>query len=703
MDAYSCHFVRLCQDIGAVKSAPGPRRLPAVVDRIADVVLVLDCETLRVVDVNRTGRLAFGYARAELLELDAFALFPRWWEATKTAAPDARLTTFCRDKSGAEEPVELSVSATEDAGVPLLVVTVRAARELAEVERELAATNAYLHAIVENIPDMIFVKDAETHQFKRFNRAGEELLGFTRGELLGKTDHDFYPKEQADFFHAKDRETFLAKRTVDVPIEPIQTKSRGTRYLHTRKVPVYDENGRPLYLLGISEDITERLRAEETQREFAAVVKNARDAVVTFRPDGTIVSWNPAAERLYGLGSKDAIGKNVLALVPESDATSFRKRQAGVLRGGGADVREVVRVRADGREVDVEESLFALVDAEGRPDRLASLARDLTELARWRRATEMLATPPSGHDLAQVTSPEMLEAVRCADLAAANVDATVLLLGETGVGKSWLARRMHAKSPRAARPMFEINCAGLAPQLVESELFGHERGAFTGAVAQKRGLVETAEGGTLFLDEVGELSLAVQGQLLMFLDTRTFRRVGGNRALKANVRLIAATNMDLKAATEQGRFRRDLFYRLSVVPILIPPLRARRDEIPHLAQALLTDLARRSGRQGVRLGRGVAPLLQRYAWPGNIRELRNALERALIMSSGDTIDVEHLPADIRTPASTPSSALHEVELGAIAKALREANGNRTEAARRLGISRSTLKRRMGELRAQRLV
>src|SRR5262249_46749758 len=182
---------------------------------------------------------------------------------------------------------------------------------------------------------------------------------------------------------------------------------------------------------------------------------------------------------------------------------------------------------------------------EGRPQRIASIARDMSEAARWRRATQVLsdARPGSGADTA--ASPEMQEALRNADLVAEDANATVLILGETGAGQSWLAPRIHRKSPRAAAPFFEINCAGLAGQLVESELFGHERGAFTGATGQKRGLVETAEGGTLFLDEVGELSLSVQAQLLTFIDTRTFRRVGGNRTLSANVRLIAATNTEL--------------------------------------------------------------------------------------------------------------------------------------------------------------
>ena len=250
---------------------------------------------------------------------------------------------------------------------------------------------------------------------------------------------------------------------------------------------------------------------------------------------------------------------------------------------------------------------------------------------------------------------------------------------------------------RPGCPFFEINCATLAPQLVESELFGHERGAFTGALAQKRGLVETAEGGTLFLDEVGELTLPVQAQLLTFIDTRAFRRVGGNRALTADVRLLAATNVDLRAAVEEGRFRRDLYYRLSVVPLVIPPLRERAQEIPLLVKRLLTQIGR-----SVDVTAAALDALAAYHWPGNIRELRNELERALILGRGTPIDVTNLSAEVRAPRPTrPAPAaiatatpLNKLQHEYIAQVLEEVGGNRTRAAQRLGISRSTLKRKL---------
>jgi PAS domain S-box-containing protein len=697
---------------GSPTRAPcvAPIELSAITRALPDVVLVLDAAKLHIRDVNRAE--AFGYDRDELIALDAFALFPRWWDATKSLDPgSAAVATYLKPKTGEEIPVDVRLSRTrlDDDQDDVILACVREARPLSEVERELRDVNTYLHAIVENIPDMIFVKDAANLAFRRFNRAGEELLGFSRGELLGKTDHDFYPKEQADFFHAKDRETLRSGAIVDIRAEPIQTKSNGERILHTRKIPIHDETGEPLYLLGISEDITERIKAEEVARELADVVRYLRDAVVTWRLDGTIASFNPAAERLYGMDAKTAMGAPYERFVPEGELLSFRERIGAVVRGEDVAVQEVSRVRVDSREIDVEESTFAVFDAEGKVVRIASIARDLTELARLRRAAQMLSgagstppAPPAG------LSPKMQEAAETADLVAQDGNATVLVLGETGVGKSWLARRIHQASPRRDKPFFEINCAGLAPQLVESELFGHERGSFTGAMSQKRGLVETAEGGTLFLDEIGELSMAVQAQLLTFLDSRKFRRVGGTRLLEADVRIIAATNVDLKHAAEDGTFRRDLYYRLSVVPIRVPPLRERGFEIRSLAHHILTSLGRRTGNAHPEITQEAFGALERYDWPGNIRELRNALERALILARGEPIDLRHLPAELAEPSPTEQPPPHrshgaetlslgDIEKHAIRRALDQTGGNRTRAAQVLGISRSTLKRRLAAM------
>ena len=219
----------------------------------------------------------------------------------------------------------------------------------------------------------------------------------------------------------------------------------------------------------------------------------------------------------------------------------------------------------------------------------------------------------------------------------APTNATVLLLGETGVGKEVLAQAIHQASPRRSQPMIRVSCAAIPTTLIESELFGHERGAFTGALSRQVGRFELADGSTLFLDEIGEISLEVQVKLLRVLEERTLERLGGNRSLKIDVRIIAATNRDLQQAVKDGTFRRDLFYRLNVFPIRIPPLRERASDIPALAWKFIDELSPRIGRKIESISRESLRELERYSWPGNIRELRNIIERAMIVAKGPVL------------------------------------------------------------------
>jgi transcriptional regulator with PAS, ATPase and Fis domain len=275
----------------------------------------------------------------------------------------------------------------------------------------------------------------------------------------------------------------------------------------------------------------------------------------------------------------------------------------------------------------------------------------------------------------------------------AHTDTPVLLLGETGTGKEMVARAIHEASARAAAPFVAVDCSGLAETLVESELFGHERGAFTGALARKAGLVEAAAGGTLFLDEVGDIPLGLQVKLLRLLETGMFRRVGSVEAHHADFRLIAATHRDLTRRVRDEQFRADLYYRIAAFPIRLPPLRERREDIPVLAQSLL---ARLEGSRSRTLGKAALDCLARHDFPGNVRELRNILERAGLLSDGDTIGIEHLPPEVRvaTHAEESSPALREAERRALEEALARHSGSRREIARALGISERTLYRKL---------
>ena len=277
----------------------------------------------------------------------------------------------------------------------------------------------------------------------------------------------------------------------------------------------------------------------------------------------------------------------------------------------------------------------------------------------------------------------------------AETDTTVLLQGESGTGKEVVARFIHRASPRKDGPFVAINCAALPEQLLESELFGHERGAFTGALQAKPGQIELASGGVLFLDEVTEMSLSAQAKFLRVLQEREFQRVGGTRVLQADVRVIAATNRDLRKAVERGEFREDLYYRLQVFEIWIPPLRDRRSDVLPLAEAFLRDIARSVARPPGGLTPDAKEALLAHGWPGNVRELRNALERASILCEGGLITTSHLSLDSAQAAASPTTTdLNTVERRTIEQVMRETRGNKAEAARRLGITRIQLYTRL---------
>ncbi len=283
--------------------------------------------------------------------------------------------------------------------------------------------------------------------------------------------------------------------------------------------------------------------------------------------------------------------------------------------------------------------------------------------------------------------------------------ATVLLQGESGTGKELIAKVIHQLSPRAKQLMVTVHCAALSPTLLESELFGHEKGAFTGAHERRIGRFEQAQGGTLFLDEIGEIDAAVQVKLLRFLGERTFERVGSNKTLSADVRVIAATNKNLEELVKAGSFREDLFFRLRVVELWLPPLRERRQDIPLLAQAFLQEFATEVGKRLAGLTPDALEVLLKYHWPGNVRELRTAIEHAVVLCRGDKVSLRDLPPWVRKAqepsGNAPGNAspirdgltVHEAEKELIIRALKETGGNRTAAAKKLGMSRRTLHRK----------
>ncbi len=299
-------------------------------------------------------------------------------------------------------------------------------------------------------------------------------------------------------------------------------------------------------------------------------------------------------------------------------------------------------------------------------------------------------------------SPRMSELFDKIRKIGASQAATVLIQGESGSGKELVARAIHRSTAGATGPVVEINCAAIPETLLESELFGHEKGAFTDAKARKKGLIEAAAGGTLFLDEIGEMGLQLQARLLRVLENRTFRRVGGIEDLEVKSRIVAATNKRLLQEAEAGRFRSDLYYRLSVIVLDVPPLRERPEDVGPLVEFFIDRFNRELGRNVEPLGEDALSLLQGYAWPGNIRELKNLFERIMLLESGSRIGPEQLPQEIREPASVPRATdgpfqpepISAVELRHIVRTLEFTGGNKSRAAKILGISRQTLREKL---------
>lgn len=301
----------------------------------------------------------------------------------------------------------------------------------------------------------------------------------------------------------------------------------------------------------------------------------------------------------------------------------------------------------------------------------------------------------TGHSLAMVSVFDTIRQV-------APTKATILIEGESGTGKEVAAKTIHALSPRSSQRFVAVHCAALSPQLLESELFGHEKGAFTGASERRIGRFEQAYGGTLFLDEIGEIDASVQIKILRILGERTFERVGGNQTLETDVRLIAATNRNLKKMVTEGTFREDLFFRLNVVPLLMPPLRERKEDIPLLVESLLKTLTHEHNKPLRLFSQEAMNLLLDYDWPGNVRELRTAIEHAIVLSRDKELQTEDLPSALRkktfsfekTLLANEELNLEQAEKVMIERALQECSGNRTKTAAKLGISRRTLHRKL---------
>lgn len=459
-----------------------------------------------------------------------------------------------------------------------------------------------------------------------------------------------------------------------------------------KTVPYKGENARVSAVL----DISDRKRAEQAHREneerLGAIFESARDCIFMKDRDLRYTHVNPAMTRFLGLRTFQIIGRTSEDIFGESAGKHLREVELRVL--SGESIEEEHTRPINGEPMTFLDTLVPLLNSRGEIYGICGISRNITER---RRAVPYAATESWNYPSTAMRS--VME--KAAQIAVR--DGIVLLLGESGTGKDYLARWIHDHSRRAGSPFFSVNCAALPQELAESELFGHESGAFTGAKNRKRGLLELAEGGTLLLNEIGELAPALQAKLLSFLDTRSFLRVGGEKSVRVDARIIAATHRDLEKEVEDGGFLQPLFYRLNVFSITMPPLRERLEDIPVLIDSIVSRIAAEMHlTERPLIDSSTMEALARYDWPGNVRELRNVLERALMLWDSGGLEPVTPLSDVlsgdwsyHVPASL-GKTLHELtedfRRSLCLEMIRRYGNNKKDAARALGISRDSIYR-----------
>jgi len=426
-----------------------------------------------------------------------------------------------------------------------------------------------------------------------------------------------------------------------------------------------------------------------------AVFDQLSDALVLYDPEFRITGVNRSAEKLFGMSSEEMLGKNC----QEIFKCSLCEPGCGVLVGLNqtpAAPNCTVRLRTDnGMERLVVMRTTQMYDDEGRLNGVVATIKDITE-----------ESAPEKREVIAESAP-MREVLNFVRRVAASEATTILLEGENGTGKDLVAKTLHYQSLRQSEPFIAINCAAIPETLLESELFGYEKGAFTDARSQKRGIFELADKGTLFLDEIGEIPLMLQAKLLRVLEDQSFRRLGGLKDINLDLRVVAATNKNLREAVKEGAFRQDLYFRLNVIQILIPPLRERTEDIVPLTRFFIEHYNRKFKRNIEGVTDAAAKLLISHDWPGNVRELRNAIERAMILEESARITPASLPIAISRPEpgapavvavnlDVPGDglSLEDNERSLLLRALDKTSGNQTQAARLLRITRDTLRYKM---------
>ena len=443
----------------------------------------------------------------------------------------------------------------------------------------------------------------------------------------------------------------------------------------------------------------------EIAKYWKTIVDTLQDGLMVIDPKGNILAMNPAAEKLTGYTADELVGRNCRTL--NCTGCELFGRGAGeewcqLYVTGNVKAKRCLISKKDRRALHVVKNAVVLKDSEGQMIGAVETFTDISEIVRQQQEIETLRKSCRLEEDHHGLLGESLPMQRLVELIenVARTDAPVLINGQSGTGKELVARAIHEESPRKDKPFIKVNCAALNENLLESELFGHEKGAYTGADRTRIGRFEAAHEGTIFLDEIGDIPLATQVKLLRVLEEKEIERVGDHRTIAVDVRIVSATNKDLDALIDQDLFREDLFFRINVFPLSCPSLVERYEDIPLLVQNFIEQNAAKSSKKIVGLTPEAMEALLTYSWPGNVRELRNAIEYAFVLCSGNWIGREHLPPKIITNGKRPlvnhnqSPASWEEERTKLINTLRQVSGNQSEAARILGVSRVTIWKRI---------
>ena len=557
------------------------------------------------------------------------------------------------------------------------------------------------------IPDGIAVI-AKDKNILVFNEAASRITGYDEDEVIGKPFEFLFSKRPEDqkFIDQSLDENFAFS---NISMNITDGKGNVKNVLASITPIKRDEN--VLSVVFVFRDTKEMLAlAEEIQQKTFELIdqKNKLDAIFnsniegtfTIDNDWTVTSFNTSAEKITGYKKSEAIGKKCWDIFNSSLCRNGCHMEQTIQKGKPMIGNELEIMHKDGKKIPIRVNSGILINNKNENIGAVETFIDISEI---KNLSEHLSDIFKYENIVG-RNKEIKQIITVLE-SVSQTDSSVLITGESGTGKELAARAIHINSPRKTGPFIAVNCSAFVESLIESELFGHEKGSFTGAIKTKIGKFELAKGGTLFLDEIGDLSLAVQTKFLRVLETREFERVGGNKTIKVEARIIAATNKHLSEEISAGRFREDLFYRINVINIHLPPLRERMDDLPLIVNHFIELFNKKFNKEIRQFSSQAFDILMEYEWPGNIRELENVIEHCFVLCNGKIIQVECLPKRLREQKKTvitssnviQKNGFKDVERELIISVLDKYDGNRTKAAKELNINPSTLWRKIKKL------